>query len=147
MRRLHPSLVLAAAAAASLFPSAAPRAASPAEAAPHVRPAIIEPIAGTALRRITLTDKAAQRLDIQISEVGQSASGERVVPYASVFYDLAGAAWVYTSPEPRTFVRQRVSVVRIAGPDAYLRDGPPVGAQVVTVGVSQLYGAEKGIGH
>lgn len=147
MRHLHPSLVLAVAAAASIFPNTAPRAASPAEAAPHVRPAIIEPIAGTALRRITLTDRAAQRLDIQISEVAQGASGERIVPYAAVFYDLAGAAWVYTNPEPRTFIRQRVSVARIAGREAHLQDGPPAGTHVVTVGVSQLYGAEKGVGH
>jgi hypothetical protein len=146
MKQVNPVLVLAVAAAASLLPATAPRAASPAEAA-LVRPARIEPIAGTNLRRIILTDRAAQRLDVQTSEVMQDPSGERIVPYASVLYDLAGASWVYTSPEPRTFVRHRVSIVRINGLNAYLEDGPPVGTRVVTVGVSQLYGAEKGVGH
>jgi hypothetical protein len=146
MGQLDRALVLTIAAAASLLPCAAPRAASPAEAA-LVRPAIIEPVPGTSLRRITLSEKAAQRLDIQTSEVVEDASGARVVPYASVLYDLAGEAWVYTSPEPQTFVRQRVSVSRISGADAYLKDGPPAGTRVVTVGVAQLYGAEKGVGH
>jgi len=147
MRQVNPSLVLAVATTALLLPTTAAWAASPAEAAPHVRPARIEPIEGTNLRRIILTDKAAQRLDIQLAEVMQDPSGEWVVPYASVLYDLSGASWVYTSPEPRSFVRYRVSVVRIDGANAYLKEGPPAGTRVVTVGVSQLYGAEKGVGH
>jgi hypothetical protein len=147
MKQVNPSFVLAVAAATSLIPASATWAATPAEAAPNVRPARIERIEGTNLRRIVLTEKAAQRLDIQTSEVAKEPSGEWVVPYASVFYDLSGASWVYTSPAPRSFLRQRVSVVRIDGAKAYLNEGPPAGTQVVTVGVSQLYGAEKGIGH
>jgi len=147
MKQVNPPLVLAAAAVASLFPFAAGWAASPADAAPNVRPARIEPVEGTNLRRITLTEKAAQRLDIQTTEVTQDPSGEWVVPYASIFYDLSGSSWIYASPAPRSFVRHRVSVVRIEGAKAYLKDAPPAGTQVVTVGVSQLYGAEKGIGH
>jgi hypothetical protein len=147
MRRVNTALVLAVAAAASLLPAATPRAATPAEAAPLVRPARIEPIEGTNLRKITLTDRAAQRLDVQTSEILQDPSGEQIVPYAAVLYDLAGVAWIYTNPEPRTFVRHRVSVARINGTSAYLKEGPPVGTRVVTVGVSQLYGAEKGVGH
>ena len=147
MKQVNPSLVLAVATVASLLPTTAAWAASPAEAAPHVRPARIEPIEGTNLRRIILTDKAAQRLDIQLAEVMQDPSGEWVVPYASILYDLAGQAWVYTSPEPRSFVRHKVSVDRVSGENAYLKDGPPAGTRVVTVGVAQLYGAEKGVGH
>jgi hypothetical protein len=147
MRQVNPSLVLAIAAAAALLPATAPRAASPAEAAPHVKPARIEPIDGTSLRRITLTERAAQRLDIQTAEVVQDPAGDRMVPYASIFYDLSGAAWIYTNPEPRSFVRHKVLVERINGASAHLKDGPPAGTRVVTIGVAQLYGAEKGIGH
>jgi hypothetical protein len=147
MRQVNPSLTLAIAAAAWLLPAGASWAASPVEAAPHIRPARIEPIQGTSLRRITLTERAAQRLDIQTAEVAQDPAGERAVPYAAVFYDLSGSAWVYTNPELRSFVRHRISVARVDGDTARLKDGPPAGTRVVTVGVAELYGAEKGIGY
>jgi hypothetical protein len=141
------SLALALAAAAALLPAATSRAASPAEAAPHVKPARVEPIAGTNLRRVTLTDRAAQRLDVKTADVREDPSGARVVPYSSIVYDNAGVPWIYTSPEPLVFVRRRVEVARIDGEDAHLKDGPPAGTRVAVIGVAQLYGAEKGIGH
>src|SRR4051794_34578992 len=113
MRQINPLLTLAIAAAAWLLPTTAARAASPAEAAPHIRPARIEPTEGTNLRRITLAERAAQRLDIQTAEVVQDSPGEPVVPYSSIVYDLSGSPWVYINPEPRSFVRHRVSVARI----------------------------------
>jgi hypothetical protein len=150
MRHFTPSLTLAAAVAAGAalhLPAAGLAPAMAAEAALHTPPAHIQAIAGSPLKRITLTDKAAKRLDIQTGEVRQDPAGGSVVPYAAVLYDIAGVAWVYTNPEPLTFVRHRVEVARINGADAYLKDGPPVGTRVVKVGVAQLYGAEKGIGH
>jgi hypothetical protein len=146
MRRFNLPLVLATAAAAASYPPTAGLAASPAEAA-HTPPARIEPIAGSSVKRITLTERAATRLDVQTEEVRQDASGEKAVPYASVLYDLAGAAWVYTNPAPLAFVRHPVAIARVSGATAYLREGPPVGTRVVSVGVAQLYGAEKGVGH
>ncbi len=147
MRQVNPSLVFAVVAAISILPTAEGWAATPAEAAPYIRPARIEPVPGSDIRRITLTDRAAQRLDVQTAEVRQGPSGEWIVPYASIIYDLSGVPWIYTSPEPRSFVRHRVTVLRIDGANAYLSDGPAAGTRVVTVGVSQLYGAEKGVGH
>lgn len=110
-------------------------------------PAKVEAIEGTKTSRVTLTQKAAQRIDIKTSEIREDSSGKKIAPYASVFYDVAGDTWVYTSPAPLTYVRQRVVVALIKGGDAYLDEGPPAGTQVVTVGVSELYGTEKGVGH
>jgi hypothetical protein len=121
-------------------------AAAPIEAA-KAGPAQVQLIDGSKLRRVTLTQRAAQRLDIQTAQVGQGPSGLTIAPYASILYDLSGAAWVYTSPQPLIFVRQGVVVEAVKGGDAYLKDGPPAGTQVVTVGVAELYGTEKGVGH
>lgn len=118
-----------------------------AEAAVKIPPAQVEPVAGTQLKRIRLTSNAAQRLDVQTAEVRQELSGKKIIPYASVVYDLKGATWVYTNPEPLTYVRHSVTVELIRGEDVYVTDGPPAGTPIVVVGVAELYGAEKGVGH
>lgn len=107
-------------------------------------PAKVEPLAGTDVSRVTLTAKAAERLDIQTTPV-RGAQGGIVIPYAAVVYDPNGETWTYTSPEPLTFVRQPIAVNRIEGDRAFLADGPPAGTAVVTVGVAELYGAELGV--
>jgi hypothetical protein len=121
--------------------------AASAEGSKAAAPAKIEAIAGTKLSRVTLTQKAAQRLDIRTGAIGVDESGRKIAPYTSLFYDLAGEAWVYTNPEPLSFVRQKVTVELIKGPNVYLKDGPAAGTHVVTVGVPELYGTEKGVGH
>ena len=102
--------------------------------------------------RITLTAAEGERLVIEMGTVRQvrvEASGEgdvtehKVVPYAAVIYDGQGDTWVYTSPEPLTFVRQAITVDNIAGDVAVLSDGPPSGTRVVTAGAAELYGAES----
>ena len=40
-----------------------------------------------------------------------------------------------------------VVVEAIEGKNVYLKEGPPAGTMVVTVGAAELYGAEKGVGH
>jgi hypothetical protein len=107
----------------------------------------VETVAGTTDRRITLTPKAAERLDIQTGQISLDPAGGKVAPYVSVFFDLAGASWVYTNPEPLAFVKRKVAIGRVQGDNAYLNDGPPQGTKVVTVGVAELYGAERGVGH
>jgi len=144
--RSNATQVLAAALAVSQLPAPA-RAATPAEAAVHSPPARVELIAGSNLRQITLSNQAAKRIDIRTEEVRQDTSGMTVVPYSAVLYDLTGAAWVYTNPTPLTFIRHPVTIARINGATMYLTSGPRVGMQVVTVGVPQLYGAERGVGH
>ncbi len=108
-------------------------------------PATVELIEGTDLNRVTLTDKAAQRLDIQTAAVAANGGG-KVIPYSAVLYSPTGETWAYVSPEPMTFTRQAIVIDRIDGDKAYLSKGPAAGAKVATVGVAELYGAELGLG-
>jgi len=115
-------------------------------------PAQVEHIEGTALSRVTLTEKAAQRIGLKTDNVREqpvprSASPRKVVPYSSLIYDPQGQTWVYTSPKPRTFIRHKVEVDYIEGDIAVLNEGPPTGMVVASVGVAELYGTEFGVGH
>jgi hypothetical protein len=113
------------------------------------QPARIELIDGTELNRVILSARAAERLDIQTAAVSEGqveGAARKLVPYSALIYDLNGDTWIYLNPEPLTFVRQQVTVDHIDGDTAVLLDGPPAGAQVVTVGVAELYGADTGIG-
>ena len=117
-----------------------------------IKPATVEHLEGQEVSRITLTPRAAERLDIKMATVGQpqlTRSGSRrpVVPYAAVLYDAKGVTWVYTSPANLVYVRHRISVDYIDGDQAVLTDGPPAGTQVVTQGGQELFGAEFEIGH
>ncbi len=117
----------------------------------HVEhPAEVSKIEGSELSRVTLTEKAMQRIDLQTTAVREqqvNGSTRRAVPYSALIYDPSGRTWVYTSPQPRTFVRQQVDVDRIEGDWVLLNDGPAVGSEVASVGVAQLYGSETGVGH
>jgi len=116
-----------------------------------VKPATVERIEGSELARVTLTERAAQRLRIQtasVQEVVTARSGRRtVVPYAAVLYDAEGDTWVYASPESLRYVRHAIKIDYIDGDNAVLSSGPPAGTTVVTVGALQLFGAEFEIGH
>jgi hypothetical protein len=112
-------------------------------------PAIVEDIEGTDLASVTLTEKAIERIGLQTSTVivAHHSQVQLVVPYSSIIYDSNGQAWVYTSPGPRTFVRHKIDVDYIKGDSVFLKEGPPVGTIIATVGVAELYGAEFKIGH
>jgi hypothetical protein len=117
-----------------------------------VQPAHVVHIAGTDLSNLTLTPKAMERIDIQTAfvtqaQVSRSTESRKVVPYAAVLYDAAGRTWVYTRPEPRSFVRHEITVDYIEGSLAVLSEGPPAGTEVVTVGGTELFGAEFEVGH
>ena len=118
--------------------------------AEEIEPAHVEHIDGTDLSRVTLTDKAMERVDVQlgtVQEIQVMRQQRLVVAYSAVIYDVRGATWVYTSPAPNTFVRARIEVDYIDGELAILHDGPSVGTQVVTVGAGILHGTEFGVGH
>ena len=117
--------------------------------ASKVQPAQVEKIEGTEFNRVILTEKAAERLDLQTAPVREeqvNGTQRLVVPYSAVIYDLHGETWTYTSPAPLTFVREPITVDYIEGDMVVLTDGPAVGTEVVTVGVPELYGADTGIG-
>jgi len=108
-------------------------------------PAVIDEIPGTELSRITLSDSAAQRLDIQIATVEQDGD-QLMVPSAAVIIDAVGQYWVYTNPEPLVYIRAPLDEAWEEGTRSYFTGGVDPGTQVVVVGVPELYGAEYGIG-
>jgi hypothetical protein len=105
-----------------------------------VEPFKLEVIEGSDFQRVILTEKAAQRLDIQTTPV----SGN-VIPYAAVLYGLNGETWTYTNPEPLVFVRQSIVIDHIEGDSAFLSEGLDTGTAVVIIGAAELYGAEVGV--
>ena len=108
-------------------------------------PAKVEHLKGEEPTRVTLTEEAARRLDIQTAAIRDMEIGgaqRKVIPYAAVLYDTEGNTWTYSSPEPLVFVRHRIVVDRIEGEMAVLSDGPAAGTSVVTVGAQELYGSE-----
>jgi hypothetical protein len=112
------------------------------------KPSTVEKIEGSEFSRVTLTQKAAERLDIQAAPVRlEQIDGNeyKVMPYAAVLYGPKGETWSYTNPEPLVYIRQSISIDHIAGDLAVLSVGPEVGMKVVIVGASMLYGAEVGV--
>lgn len=105
-----------------------------------VAPSMLEPIEGTDLSRVILTEKAAERIGVETVP-----ASELVVPYSAVIYDTEGNTWVYTNPAPLTFVRAQVVIDRIDGDQAFLSQPLESDDPVVTVGVIEIYGAETGV--
>lgn len=132
-------LVLACAASMGLAGCAAVKS----ESAPAGEaPASLEKV-GSDLNRLTLTEKAVERLGLTTEKV-TTGKGGLEVPYAALIYDGAGKTWVYTAPEPRTYIRAAVTVDQITGDKVQLRSGPAAGTEVVTLGAAELFGAEFG---
>jgi hypothetical protein len=90
--------------------------------------------AGTPLR-------AGERVAVEIP-TRDSAAEQLVLPFSAVLHDIHGGQWVYEQTAPHTFTRRRVQVARLAGGDAVLASGPPVGAKIVTDGSAELFGTE-----
>lgn len=119
------------------------------EAAPvttGLEAATLEEVEGQEVSRITLTEKAAERLGITTDAV-ESVEGKLQVPYSALIYDASGGTWVYTNPEPLVFVRAPVAVDRIEAPTVKLASGPEPGTKIVTVGAAELLGAELDTAH
>jgi starvation-inducible outer membrane lipoprotein len=108
-------------------------------------PAVVEDIDGSALKRLTLTDDAVERIGIETGSV-MTVAGRLEVPSASVLYDQNGQAWVYTNPQGHVFLRSEITITGTTGDETLLSAGPPPETRVVTVGVAELYGTELGVG-
>lgn len=118
-------------------------------------PAKVEPIPGTQVHRVILSERAVERLGVKTVPVQQSraatsnggAASATTIPFPALLYDAQGQTWVFTSPTPDTYVRERVTVARVTAADTVeLRSGPPAGTLVVTVGAPELLGTELGVG-
>lgn len=95
--------------------------------------------------RVTLTEKAAQRLGIETVAV-EERDGRKVVSSGAVILDAKGGRWLYVSEAPLTFLRHAIRVEQEQGGLTWFADGPPPGTRVVTIGAAELHGAETGIG-
>ena len=127
-------------------------------AAEPVQPTRIDPIPGTNLNYVVLSRQAANDLGIRTQRVrrvpagatgssaGSGAGALVVIPTTAVIYDPSGRSWTYVIAAERTYVRKAIVIDRIDGDRALLRRGPPAGTPVVTVGASELIGAEYGVG-
>jgi hypothetical protein len=105
----------------------------------------------TGIASVTLIEKAAERLGIETVAVAEAeavregSSGSLAVPYGAILYDAKGSSFVYTVAGPLSYVRAPITVDYVEGDRAILSAGPPVGTDVVSVGVAELYGAETGL--
>jgi hypothetical protein len=116
------------------------------ETASHHVPAKLEPIKGTDVQRVIFDAEAAKRVGLKTAPIRQDGRKE-IMPYAALIYDADGNTYVYTAPEPLTYVRREISIDHFDGDSAVLSDGPPAGTEVVTVGAAQVYGTEFEVAH
>lgn len=117
----------------------------PSDRPPSAPPAVIDPVAGSALPTVKLSQAGFDAVRVQTGQV-QTASGGMVIPTTAVIYSPDGAAWTYVVVGPRSYLRHAIVVDRITGTDAYLSSGPAVGTPVVTIGATELLGTEYGVG-
>jgi hypothetical protein len=97
------------------------------------------------LKKLTLSEKAVERLGVETAPVAGSGASMSV-PYAAVVYDANGKTWAYVNQEPLVYMRAQITVEEIEGDVARISAGPPEGTPVVTTGAAELYGAEIGVG-
>ena len=67
-----------------------------------------------------------------------------MAPWAAVFRDIHGDAWVFEKTGAHAYIRRRVIVRSVVGDTAVLVAGPAPGAAVVTDGSAELAGREFG---
>jgi hypothetical protein len=116
------------------------------ETASHHDPAELEPIKGTDVNRVIIDAEGVERAGIQTAPIRQNGQGT-VMPHSAVIFDAEGHTYTYTSPEPRTYVRQKIVIDDVVGDSVMLADGPPAGTEVVTVGAAMVYGSEFEVAH
>jgi multidrug efflux pump subunit AcrA (membrane-fusion protein) len=106
----------------------------------------LEPIKGTDIQRVKLTEQTAKNIDVRTARVSGSAT-RLVVPHAALIYNPEGKSYVYTMPARLTYVRAPVTLKRAVGKHAILAKGPPADTRVVTVGAAELLATEYEIGN
>ena len=107
-------------------------------------PLTVTPVKGTDLSTIKITAEAAKRLGLTTQFV-VAIGRDKVIGAGTVLFDPEGKQWVFTNPQPFTYVRQEVQVDHFSGDIAVLAEGPPAGTKVVTLGAAEMYGAETGL--
>jgi len=95
-------------------------------------------------QRVTFTKEGAARTGLETGRVTRTG-GRKTIPYESLIYNDEAKTFVYTSSKPLNYERVPITVDRIEDDRVYLAQGPAVGTTVVTVGASEVYGAELDI--
>lgn len=108
-------------------------------------PSTLTEVEGSDRMQVKFTEKAVERIGIETQVLADGPDG-KVVPYSAVLYDPDGTTWVFTQVGPGTFLRVPVTVVDIRGQEVILSDGPAAGTEVVSVGSTELFGAEHELG-
>ncbi|MET3142598.1 UNVERIFIED_ORG: hypothetical protein ABIB19_002021 [Arthrobacter sp. UYEF10] len=110
-------------------------------------PAKVEKNATTGIARITLSQRAIDRLQLVTDTVKPAPGGAGLLlPYAALLYDAQGKTWVYANTAPRVYERQAVTVTQVEAGAVTASAGPAAGTAVVTVGAAELFGAEFNTG-
>lgn len=87
--------------------------------------------------------RPGERVGVTLPLKGEDRS--LTVPRSALIRDIHGGAWVYEKVKDHKYARKRVLVDRIVGDLAVLASAAlKPGAEVVTVGAAELYGAEFG---
>ena len=91
------------------------------------KPAKVGAATAAGVKPVTFTAEGARRIGLATSAIS-GAGGRLVVDYTALIYDSAGGSWVYTVPEPLTYLRAPVKISRRSNRAAsFLADGPVVG--------------------
>ncbi len=109
-------------------------------------PAKVEHLEGKDVTRVTLSEDAAKRLDLQtaaVQEITVDGAKRKAIPYAAILYDVEGNTWTYVNSDPQVFLRRSIKVDFIKGNDAILLEDLPAGTSVVIIGATELYGSES----
>lgn len=107
-------------------------------------PSKVEAVGGLAVKQVTLTAEAAEKIDLHTAPA-VSSGRYTVVDYEALIYDGKGQSWVYTALTPLTFLRTSIVIDQIVGQQVMLSGGLAPGTGVVTVGAAEVYGAELNI--
>jgi hypothetical protein len=138
--------------------AAAGCAASGQHAGEDAESSYVEPIQGTHLEMVTLTQQASRDIGLQTgpvlsyTSVAQAPNKKSItvvdpcVPTTAVIYDPTGQAWVYEATSTLTYVRAPITISKATSETTYLSAGPPPGTIIVTVGAPELLGVEYGVG-
>lgn len=95
---------------------------------------------------VRLTARAAERTGVQTAPVLAGEGTRTVVPFDAIVYWPDGSSWVYVMTADLEYVRQTINVESVDGDTAVLSEGPAPGTLVVTVGQSEFWGVESGVG-
>lgn len=105
------------------------------------KPYELEPIEGSDISLVRMNDETAAKIGVTTVEVSEDGA-RTVVPHAALIYSPQAEPFVYTKPEPETYLREPVEVSHVDDDLVVLSEGPAPGTTVVTVGAAELLATE-----